>query len=274
MRVLILTSLKPGNIFKVNYLEERFNVVGRVIEKPEFKSNFKKKLRIQVLSMKKHGALRTLNRYLFLQYKQRVLDRVHDKIVRNMLFPGNRQVQYNKKVPNIFVGNINDTKAIQFIRGKQPDIIAVCGTSLLKPDTFNLSKHGTINIHSGITPEYRSNESTFWALYNGEPEYVGVTIHYIDEGIDTGEILYQESMGVDARDNLATLYCKCQQTGVALMAKAIEDIQKGRTQTIDKANRISRAYFSIDLGIIEYLGFLKKMRQLKHRLARQPWSPS
>ena len=46
-----------------------------------------------------------------------------------------------------------------------------------------------VNLHGGLSPEYRGADCTFWALYNGEPENVGCTLHYINEGIDTGDLI-------------------------------------------------------------------------------------
>lgn len=263
MRILILTSYKTGNIYKVNYLTERREVVGKIIERGVGILDPKQKKQRRLDMIKKYGLIKTANKLLYNKYKQRFLEQDFERQTREILFPGQNKIDYTHDIPALEVPNINSPESIEFIKNKKPDVIAVCGTSLIKPEVFKLAPKGTINIHSGITPEYRSNESVFWALYNQEPDKVGVTIHYIDSGIDTGRIIYQQNVGVSPKDNLATLYCKCQITGIELMNKALDDIVKGTVKTIQKEKSRSRAYFTMDLGIWQYFCFLFKFKQLK-----------
>ena len=80
--------------------------------------------------------------------------------------------------------------------GLDPDVIAVFGTSLIKGPLLELGRRGIVNLHGGLSPEYRGADCTFWALYNGEPEKVGCTIHFIDAGIDTGKLIAHVSPDV------------------------------------------------------------------------------
>jgi len=144
----------------------------------------------------------------------------------------------------------------------------VCGTSVLKPDVFTLAPKGTINIHTGITPEYRSADPIFWALYRGEPEKVGVTIHYIDRGIDTGPIVHQESVPVYAEDTLASIYVRCIRRGAELYSRALTEIETGTVRTVRRAEAVSRAFLSVDLGLAQYLLFRWRFARLGVRLRR------
>jgi methionyl-tRNA formyltransferase len=171
-----------------------------------------------------------------------------------------------KAVPTVVVSGINDASCIQFIQDLKPDLLAVCGTTVLKPDVFNLAPRGTINIHTGITPEYRSADPIFWALYCGEPEKVGVTIHYIDRGIDTGPIIHQESVPVFRGDSLASLYVRCVRRGAQLYSQALTEIEQGVVQTVTRPGVISRAFLSVDLGLAQYFLFRWRFWRLGFRL--------
>ena len=61
-----------------------------------------------------------------------------------------------------------------------------------------------INYHSGINPAYRGMFGGYFALANGEPEHFGATVHLVDEGVDTGEILYQSRLRTEPDDNFHT----------------------------------------------------------------------
>lgn len=71
----------------------------------------------------------------------------------------------------------------------RPDVGLVFGTGILKGAVLEAFRGRLINIHLGLSPYYRGAGTNFWPLVNREPEYVGATIHYIDEGIDTGPML-------------------------------------------------------------------------------------
>jgi methionyl-tRNA formyltransferase len=148
-------------------------------------------------------------------------------------------------------------------------VLAVCGTSVLKPEVFTLAPMGAINIHTGITPEYRSADPIFWALYHGEPEKVGVTIHYVDRGIDTGAVIHQETVPVYAEDSIATISERCIRRGAELYSRAIAAIEDGSVRTITRSAAGSRAFLSVDLGLAQYLRFRLRFRRLALRLPRQ-----
>lgn len=85
--------------------------------------------------------------------------------------------------------SVNDPRLVELAKQLSPDFIAVFGTSLIRSDLLSQSRLGVVNLHGGLSPEYRGADCTFWALYNGEPEKVGCTLHYIDKGIDTGKLI-------------------------------------------------------------------------------------
>jgi methionyl-tRNA formyltransferase len=171
-------------------------------------------------------------------------------------------------VPTVVVGNVNDVACLEFIRAQGPQLLAVCGTSILKPEVFTLAPKGAINIHTGITPEYRSADPIFWALYHGEPEKVGVTIHFVDRGIDTGSIIHQETVPVYAKDSLASISARCVRRGAELYSRALSEIENGSVTTIARPGVKSRAFLSVDLGLAQYLLFRWRFKRLASRLGR------
>ena len=118
-----------------------------------------------------------------------------------------------------------------WIRCLQPDLIVVSGMSqLLQRNIFSLPKYGTINLHGAYLPEYRGPNPVFWQYYDQilEP---GVTVHYIDDGEDTGDIIKQQrvrvNLGIKAPDwhNLLK-----GDFGVRLLLDAIREIETSTVQ--------------------------------------------
>ena len=95
-------------------------------------------------------------------------------------------VANSRRVPP---GGCNDPAVIDAIRQARPDVVLVFGTGLLKRPLLEAFAGRLINIHLGLSPYYRGAGTNFWPLVNREPEFCGATIHFLDEGVDTGPII-------------------------------------------------------------------------------------
>lgn len=99
--------------------------------------------------------------------------------------------------------DINNPEFIDKIKNIDIDLITVVNfEQILKKDIINLPKKGCINTHASLLPKYRGRAPLNWAILNGENE-VGVTVHYIEEGIDTGDIILQEKIKVEQSDYIS-----------------------------------------------------------------------
>ena len=102
------------------------------------------------------------------------------------------------------VTSMNSEEARALLRGRHPAITVVCGTRILSTDTLEALNGPVVNFHAGITPLYRGVHGGYWALAEGRPDLVGSTLHLIDPGIDTGDIVAQATFDVTAEDSFAT----------------------------------------------------------------------
>ncbi|MFO1418580.1 MAG: formyl transferase [Methylotetracoccus sp.] len=267
MNIVILTSKTPSNIWLVNQLLGRHEVSGIIVESPPLAADAATKVERRRSMLRRHGWLKTLNKLAFNWFRSRFLASADATTIAGLVGPGGG---YVREVPSVTVPNINDAAAIRFIEAHAPELLVVCGTTVIKPEVFTLAPRGTINIHTGITPEYRSADPIFWALYNGEPEKVGVTVHFVDQGIDTGSIIEQQSVPVFRGDTLASLYVRCVSRGADMMSRAINAIERGAVQTLNRDRVKSRAFYSIDLGLAQYLLFRWRFRRMQRVLPLEP----
>ena len=182
---------------------------------------------------------------------------------KSVLFPNGEKIEYDDNVPTIETASINSKESCNFIKEHSPDVICLCGVGVAKPRVFNLAKKGTINIHVGITPEYRSAKPIEWALYNGDYDNVGVTVHFVDEGIDTGDIIYQEKIPVTSSDSIGSIYGRCKISGCNNMLKAISEIENGTIKRWQKDGVSGRKYISHEFGLTNYLRVLKNLKRAK-----------
>jgi methionyl-tRNA formyltransferase len=144
---------------------------------------------------------------------------------------------------------INDPGLVALANELQPDIIAVFGTSLIKSELLGMGRLGMVNLHGGLSPEYRGADCTFWALYNGEPEKVGCTLHYIDRGIDTGKLIAHICPEVKPGDDELTLFWRAVRDSAEIYGEFLGRAAAGETFGQSQPNK-GRLY------------------QVKHRLLR------
>ena len=135
--------------------------------------------------------------------------------------------------------DINLPENIELVENISPDLIVVVGTRKLKKEVFAPAKYGAINMHAGLLPFYRGADSEFWALYNNERDMLGVTVHFIDEGLDAGDIILDRKRVVAPRETYSSLRKKNIRLGAKMICEAIEkigmDINERKAQDADLA---------------------------------------
>ena len=123
---------------------------------------------------------------------------------------------------------INDEECIQQIASLKPDLVLVKGTRILSKKILTTIRAPFINMHVGITPLYRGVHGAYWALANSDKKNAGTTIHYIDDGIDTGAIIAQEHIEIGPRDNFTTYPLIQIAAGIDLLKKNLPGILGGQ----------------------------------------------
>jgi methionyl-tRNA formyltransferase len=126
-------------------------------------------------------------------------------------------------IPVLEVGSMKEKETISVLRGLEVDLALTACFPQILPHTFlEIPKLGCLNIHPSLLPAYRGPEPLFWQFRAGE-EDTGVTVHWIDSGVDTGEVLgqtklvYAEGIRFSAAERMAS------QAGAELVVKAIRE---------------------------------------------------
>lgn len=120
-------------------------------------------------------------------------------------------------------------------------IVSVNFDQILKKEIINLPTNGCINTHASLLPCYRGRAPLNWAILKGEKE-VGVTVHYIDEGIDTGDIIIQKSIKVNSNDYIGDILEKIKNIYPECVYEAIKDIEENKVHPISQKGKKSSYY--------------------------------
>ncbi|MFK7900086.1 MAG: formyl transferase [Cyclobacteriaceae bacterium] len=121
----------------------------------------------------------------------------------------------------LHVNSVNDSNVQEYLREEQADIILIHGTRIISKATLEATSAVFINIHAGITPYYRGVHGGYWALINNEIEKCGVTVHQVNKGIDTGNIISQTTISITPKDNFYTYPFIQLGEGLILLKKAL-----------------------------------------------------
>ena len=119
--------------------------------------------------------------------------------------------------------NLKDQSFINKIISINPDIIVVVAFRMIPKSIWKIPKYGTINLHASLLPNYRGSAPINWTIINNE-NFTGVTTFFIDDKIDTGDVLLQEKIKVDKKINAGELHDKLKVIGAITVKKTIKEI--------------------------------------------------
>ncbi len=137
----------------------------------------------------------------------------------------------SKGIETFVIENPNKKDFIKMLEEKQVDVIINQSQCILKKKLLNTPSIGVINRHNALLPKNRGRLTPFWVLFNGEKE-TGVSIHFVESGIDSGEIIVQERFPLDKKDNFNSVVKKNYEVASKAMVKAIDILEKGNYQLI------------------------------------------
>ena len=123
-----------------------------------------------------------------------------------------------------FEKDLHSPAVLSRIRELRPDLGAVYGGPILRPELFRIPPLGTLGIHHGRLPQYRGKKTTFWAMYNGE-ETVGVAIQRIGTGLDRGEVLKDAVLPVGCMP-LPVVRRRLERLGLELYVEAVLSMRR------------------------------------------------
>ena len=127
--------------------------------------------------------------------------------------------------------NLKNEAFTQELKALNANLQIVVAFRMLPKVVWQMPAFGTFNLHASLLPAYRGAAPIHWAVINGEKE-TGVTTFFIDDKIDTGEIILQEALAVSDEETVGTLHDRLMHLGAKLVTKTVDYISKGAVKTI------------------------------------------
>lgn len=137
----------------------------------------------------------------------------------------------SKGIPTHEIKILNSSKFLDILRELKPDIIINQSQNIIKKELLSIPTIGVLNRHNALLPKNRGRLTPFWVLYKGEKE-TGVSIHFVTEGIDAGDIIVQEKYAVEKGDTFNSLVKKNYEIAPKAILKALDILENGMNKFI------------------------------------------
>lgn len=237
MKIVLLAGKGQSTLFMYNAINEFFPIEKVIIE-----DKMPSKRLIQ-LRIKRLGFFKVINQLLFQIIISKFLSFTSKKRMNFLKEYYNLSEMSIKEEKLNYVSSVNDSECIAILKDLSPDVIIVNGTRIINSKVLESTSSLFINIHVGITPQYRGVHGAYWALVKNDDENCGVTIHKVDKGIDTGDIIKQATIKISKEDNFTTYPLHQYGVGIDLMKETLSEIREKRFSTFKKENVGSNLFY-------------------------------
>lgn len=232
--VLLTTKWHIGSIIFLNMMVESGVNVQAVVESQTVMSrnnninNYIKQIQVM-------GISQTAQRLLFTIFQDTAIwisvGLSYFGRPQKLLSP--RQISKRYRIPIIKTKDINSADTMEKIKSIGPDIlVSAYFNQILKKNIIELPRVSCVNLHLALAQKYRGLNSYFWVLAKGERE-TGVTLHEVDEGIDTGRVIAQKIVEIDDKESANALFIRLSRTGAQLFVDSLDQIGKGEYLDLD-----------------------------------------
>lgn len=134
--------------------------------------------------------------------------------------------------------NLKNEAFLETLKSLNANLQIVVAFRMLPEIVWRMPEYGTFNLHASLLPNYRGAAPINWAMINGETK-TGVSTFFIDDKIDTGDMILQEDIAIDPEENAGSLHDKLMEIGSQLVLKTVALIEKEQPKTVsqkDNAN--------------------------------------
>lgn len=154
------------------------------------------------------------------------------RVMKNDVYTEIHHIGMKEKIPVFVIGKMNDQRTIDTFWEWRPELIVVSGWYHIIGETIRgIPKYGVVGLHSSLLPKYRGAAPLVWQMINGESK-TGITLFYMEQGIDSGDIIAQTEEVIEESDTIATLYEKVGNRGIELLEKYLPLIASGKAPRV------------------------------------------
>lgn len=236
-KIVLLAGKGQSTNIVFNALKNEFNIAAVILEEKESAWLFIKR------RAKKLGWFMAIGQVLFQLFIVRLLTIFASQRKATILAANQLDISPISENISQQVSSVNSAECTQLLQNIAPDVVVVNGTRIISKKVLQSVSAKFINMHAGITPAYRGVHGGYWALVNNDTVNCGVTVHLVDAGVDTGNVLYQEKIQPTSKDNFTTYPLLQLAAGLPRLKDAVNDALNNELKPITVKSTNSRQWY-------------------------------
>ena len=262
-KVLLLIGNKLWNWNTVvTFKKSQLNIVGVCVYDNSF---FGLPINLIWKSIKKRGILVVIDQ-IFGRILYKIINLFSDKERLEKIFDINEcnNIKNNIDKPVYFTKTYNNQNTLDWILKLNPDVIVVhsdgwVGKSIRNIPTLKLIIGG----HPGITPVYRGAHSSFWAIYNQEKDKIGYSIFHVDDGVDTGDLIFQDQLNILENESYMSISWRGMKEISKKQVELLEKYEKEKEIIKKKHDKITKESEYPVPGLTHYIRYLRIQKNVR-----------
>jgi methionyl-tRNA formyltransferase len=146
-------------------------------------------------------------------------------------------------IPVTYCSDLNDPHVENGLRSIKPDLVVFTGGGLIRETVLSLAGAGVLNCHLGVLPDYRGMDVVEWPILERRYDRVGMTVHFMDRGLDTGDILRIQPLTISPGDNIQQIRGKAEPIMCQTMVNTCRDYLAGKLERHPQSSAAGKQYF-------------------------------
>jgi folate-dependent phosphoribosylglycinamide formyltransferase PurN len=223
-KIVLIGSNNPTTWIVYNHLISQYGLFPAFIEEPI------SRLKLLKNRVRKLGLFAVLDQMVFILALRPYINRSSQQRIKQICHTLGLEVTEPLTPAIQPIESVNSESFRKQLAVLNPDIVIINGTRIIGRKTLSATSGRIINTHHGITPAYRGAHGAYWALYQTDKENAGVTVHLVDAGIDTGNIIGSAKIEITAEDSFASYPYLQTAAALPILNQAINDIISGKVK--------------------------------------------
>lgn len=215
MRVVVVSSCDVVDRYLIGRLRARWPDV-QVVRPVTARA---RPSRVELLRVVARAPATSLRRAVYLRRRRRAEQRLAS------LLPG-VVARRDLAATRVDGAQLNQATGVATVVALQPDLLVLSGAPILRDDLLGVPTIGTVNVHLGVAPAYRGEHTLFHALRRRDPDGIGVTLHGVDRGIDTGPLLAHVLPAIRPGDDEVVLTARCVESVADVLVDCLEVVER------------------------------------------------
>jgi methionyl-tRNA formyltransferase len=241
-RLVVITESEAEHRFVANRICREFDVAAILVTDPVPGRSWKKVIRKSVFEFADKALWR-----LFLAATG---DREKRRRDVEAVLGRENCAEFHESSKVIAVGRPKGGRLRAEVERLDPDYIAIYGTGIVPNSVLGKARKRALNMHTGISPYYRGTACAFWPIYEGEPEWIGATVHECVPAVDGGEIYSTARASLRRGDSLHAVFARAVLVGADAYVDVLRQATSGRLNGVPQDLTVGR----------EYRGYMRGLR--------------